>query len=335
MGFQHNYTGVVSALKTIYSIEGAAGLYKGSMLSMARSIVGSSSNLASYSLLKEYLMVSRGWADTPRVDMTAGLFSGLMSCVFMNPIDVLRTRYYNQPWDKGQGLLYSSGVDALRKIVSNEGWAALYKGFTTHFLRIGPHFCLTFVFLGILRRGLVDAHDEHDLKTSFVEWDRDADGKLSYDEVKAAVGQVVPHSAPISAGLTQRIFARADADRDNFIQPAEFIDMAYELKEIIRESQVTSLFASLASDTGLIGRDEIARALSSVSTPTFSKTSHPVLEPHQKSKLLSTSSSSLNPDDLLSQHQETIITKLLTSASSSNTAPLTIQDFRTSHPFFC
>lgn len=84
--------------------------------------------------------------------------------VAMNPIDVLRTRYYNQPWKDGVGVLYKSGWDAANTVVHNEGWLALYKGFTTHFLRIGPHFCLTFVFLGILRRGLLDFYEQMDGK---------------------------------------------------------------------------------------------------------------------------------------------------------------------------
>jgi solute carrier family 25 protein 34/35 len=33
---------------------------------------------------------------------------------------------------------------------------AFYKGFSTHFMRIGPHFTLTFVFLGMLKRQLIE-----------------------------------------------------------------------------------------------------------------------------------------------------------------------------------
>jgi hypothetical protein len=59
----------------------------------------------------------------------------------MNPIDVTRTRYYNQPYVNGKGELYSSGLDAVKKIWTGEGPTAFYKGLITHFLRIGPHFC--------------------------------------------------------------------------------------------------------------------------------------------------------------------------------------------------
>ena len=62
----------------------------------------------------------------------------------MNPIDVVRTRYYNQEYVNGKGTLYTSGIDACQKIVKKEGVQAFYKGFIPHFLRIGPHFCCLF-----------------------------------------------------------------------------------------------------------------------------------------------------------------------------------------------
>ena len=65
----------------------------------------------------------------------------------MNPIDVVRTRYYNQPpYTHNQGLLYSSGMDAVTKIMSKEGPSAFYKGISSHFFRIGPHFWYAFLF---------------------------------------------------------------------------------------------------------------------------------------------------------------------------------------------
>jgi hypothetical protein len=141
VGHQYNYTGVWSALKSIYLADKVKGLYRGSLLSVGRSIVGSGSNLASFSLLKEYLLLELHWEDNALLDMVCGLSSGVVSCVFMNPIDVIRTRFYNQPYSNGKGILYSNGTEAIKKIYLNEGPSAFYKGFITHFLRIGPHFC--------------------------------------------------------------------------------------------------------------------------------------------------------------------------------------------------
>jgi hypothetical protein len=63
VGHQHGYTGVISAIKKINREEGIKGLYRGSALSMGRSIVGSGVNLSSFSIMREYLNVERKWKD--------------------------------------------------------------------------------------------------------------------------------------------------------------------------------------------------------------------------------------------------------------------------------
>ena len=71
----------------------------------------------------------------------------------INPMDVIRTRVYNQPRDtSGVGLLYAGVQDALGKIVRSEGVAALYKGLVAHFARVGPYTVLSFTFIGELQR---------------------------------------------------------------------------------------------------------------------------------------------------------------------------------------
>ena len=122
--------------------------------------------------------------------MVAGLSSGAVSVVFMNPIDVIRTRFYNQSYTNGKGTSYTSGIDAFQKILSNEGAKAFYKGFVSHFLRIGPHFCLTFMFLGVLRRSTTDYYRYLDQNDAFQAFDLDHDGKLSRQEVTTALEKV-------------------------------------------------------------------------------------------------------------------------------------------------
>ena len=67
-----------------------------------------------------------------------------------------RTRLYSQPLDShGKGVLYDGALDCAWKILRIEGVLAFYKGATAHFLRVGPHTMLTFVFIGLLRRNLL------------------------------------------------------------------------------------------------------------------------------------------------------------------------------------
>ena len=42
---------------------------------------------------------------------------------------------------------YSGAADVLKKVIKNEGIAALWKGFTPYYMRLGPHTVITFIFL--------------------------------------------------------------------------------------------------------------------------------------------------------------------------------------------
>ncbi|KAH6563507.1 hypothetical protein BASA62_008470 [Batrachochytrium salamandrivorans] len=206
---------------------------------MFRSIVGSGTNLAWYSLMNEYLTVEMKWKDNALLDMVCGLSSGIVSCAFMNPIDVVRTRFYNQPYVNGKGELYSSGLDAVRKIAHNEGFRAFYKGFFTHFLRIGPHFCLTFVFLGMLRRGLSRGYEYLDARDAFTSFDLDGDGVLDEVEVESALTHIIiqpgePASVPV---YRQRIMDKADHHHNHILTFDEFRDLEREVKAIVIEKR--------------------------------------------------------------------------------------------------
>ena len=78
--------------------------------------------------------------------VAASSLSGFLVTVAMNPADVISTRLYNQPVVAGRGQLYSGLVDCAVKTVRAEGVRGLYKGFFAHYLRIGPHTLLTFIF---------------------------------------------------------------------------------------------------------------------------------------------------------------------------------------------
>lgn len=68
-----------------------------------------------------------------------------MKRLCMNPLDVVRTRFYNQTYVNNIGTTYKTVGDAITTIAKNEGPQAFYKGLTTHFLRMGPHFCCIYL----------------------------------------------------------------------------------------------------------------------------------------------------------------------------------------------
>ncbi|GJJ74301.1 hypothetical protein EMPS_06659 [Entomortierella parvispora] len=152
VGNQYAYTGTFSALRTIITTDGAMTLYRGSMISIARSMLGSAANLTTYSLIKDHARNNWGAEDGIMLDMTSSLVSAFVSVVVMNPMDVVRIRLYNRSSQSTS----QTTLQSIRHILTTEGPLAFYKGFSTHFMRIGPHFTLTFVFLGMLKRHLIE-----------------------------------------------------------------------------------------------------------------------------------------------------------------------------------
>ncbi|KNC96803.1 uncharacterized protein SPPG_08005 [Spizellomyces punctatus DAOM BR117] len=161
VGAQHSYVqqGTVRALQIIYRGEGLRGLWRGVDAAMLRTGIGSAVQLSSYDSCK-HLLSQSGWFNLHdghgglELHLAASLITSLFVCIAMNPFDVASTRMYNQRTaaDGKHGALYKSGIDCLVKTAKVEGVAALYKGFTAHYLRVGPHTILTFVFLEQLRK---------------------------------------------------------------------------------------------------------------------------------------------------------------------------------------
>jgi solute carrier family 25 protein 34/35 len=144
----------------IYKNEGLRGLWRGVDASMMRTGVGSAVQLSSYDVCKSKIF-SLGIFDpsSPKqqiqLHFSASLLTSFLVCLAMNPFDVASTRMYNQKTAEGQkkvGALYKNGFDCLQKTIRTEGISALYKGFTAHYLRVGPHTILTFVFLEQIKK---------------------------------------------------------------------------------------------------------------------------------------------------------------------------------------
>ncbi|KAI9190830.1 mitochondrial carrier domain-containing protein [Polychytrium aggregatum] len=158
VGFQHNYVqqGTLRSLAIVFKNEGIRGLWRGVDAAMIRTGVGSAVQLSSYDINKKFLVRS-GWFKTARdngeanvwLHFAASAVTSFYVCLAMNPFDVAMTRMYNQKvaQDGKHGALYKNGFDCIVKMIRTEGVSALYKGFTAHYFRIGPHTILTFVFL--------------------------------------------------------------------------------------------------------------------------------------------------------------------------------------------
>lgn len=115
-------------------------LWAGLRVNVLRSIMFTTVMMPSNSYLKPL--------DLPLKQITAPSIAALLATLTMNPIDVVRTRLYNQP---NSNKLYDGAIDCVLKIIKRESPLALWKGTVSHFLRIGPHTTITFFFMENIR----------------------------------------------------------------------------------------------------------------------------------------------------------------------------------------
>ncbi|KAF7347584.1 hypothetical protein MVEN_01515100 [Mycena venus] len=149
VGAQHYYKNSFHALSTIFRAEGLRGLVRGIDAAILRTSMGSSVQLPSYNLTKNFL-VSRDIlpANSTWTFLASSAVSGVCVCLMMQPADTALTRMYNQPTVLGPngkmvGTLYKNPIDCLWKTAKTEGFRGWYKGSTAHFLRIAPHTIIT------------------------------------------------------------------------------------------------------------------------------------------------------------------------------------------------
>ena len=125
---------------------GFAGLYKGSGACFLRDIPFSGMYFPMYAAAKEWL----GGEDAQSGDkqtmkphhlLLAGMIAGVPAAGLTTPADVIKTRIQVKPLP-GQTKYYGMG-DAFVKILSQEGWRALFKGASMRIVRSSPQFGIT------------------------------------------------------------------------------------------------------------------------------------------------------------------------------------------------
>eukprot|EP00698_Gefionella_okellyi_P001615 TRINITY_DN11533_c0_g2_i1.p1 TRINITY_DN11533_c0_g2~~TRINITY_DN11533_c0_g2_i1.p1 ORF type:complete len:285 (-),score=71.92 TRINITY_DN11533_c0_g2_i1:912-1640(-) len=132
-----------SVLGTVVRTEGYKALYRGLSLSIVGTIPYSGTDLAVYETIKTYFMRHRPSEEpTLPVLLGAGACSSVAAQLASYPFGMVRTRMQAAT---GETEHYRSGTDAFRKIVQQEGYAALYKGMLPNMLRAVPSVCLSYV----------------------------------------------------------------------------------------------------------------------------------------------------------------------------------------------
>uniref|UniRef100_G3N830 Mitochondrial 2-oxoglutarate/malate carrier protein n=1 Tax=Gasterosteus aculeatus aculeatus TaxID=481459 RepID=G3N830_GASAC len=146
---RRGYSNVFNALARITREEGVTII--GCVPTMARAVVVNAAQLASYSQTKQALLDSGYFGDDILCHFCASMISGLVTTAASMPVDIVKTRIQNMKMIDGKPE-YKNGMEVLMRVVRNEGFFSLWKGFTPYYARLGPHTVLTFIFLEQMNR---------------------------------------------------------------------------------------------------------------------------------------------------------------------------------------
>jgi len=132
-GGTRQYTGLVNCLTSTFKSDGIVGLYRGFGVSVQGIIIYRASYFGFFDTAKGMLPDPK---NTPLVvtwaiAQTVTTFAGIISY----PLDTVRRRMMMQSGRKGADIMYKSTIDCWRKVHSQEGTGAFFKGAFSNVLR--------------------------------------------------------------------------------------------------------------------------------------------------------------------------------------------------------
>jgi solute carrier family 25 oxoglutarate transporter 11 len=143
---RRGYKNVFNALYRITSEEGVLTLWRGCGPTVVRAMVVNAAQLSSYSQAKQLVLATGYFKENILLHFIASMISGLVTTAASMPVDIAKTRIQSMKVIDGKPE-YKGAVDVFVKVIRNEGFFALWKGFTPYYARLGPHTVLTFIFL--------------------------------------------------------------------------------------------------------------------------------------------------------------------------------------------
>jgi solute carrier family 25 oxoglutarate transporter 11 len=143
---RRGYRNVFDALFRIMREEGLFTLWRGCTPTVLRAMVVNAAQLTTYAQAKQLLLSTSYFFDDIKCHFAASMISGLVTTIASMPVDIIKTRIQNMKIIDGVPE-YKGASDALVKLIRNEGFFSLWKGFTPYYARLGPHTVLTFIFL--------------------------------------------------------------------------------------------------------------------------------------------------------------------------------------------
>lgn len=125
------YSSTMQAYKDIARMEGARGLWRGTMPNVSRNAIVNVAEIVCYDIIKDLILASGYLRDGIPCHLTAATAAGLCTTLAASPVDVVKTRYMNSAAGE-----YKGAIDCAVKTFVQEGPSAFYKGFIPSFSRL-------------------------------------------------------------------------------------------------------------------------------------------------------------------------------------------------------
>jgi Mitochondrial carrier protein len=120
--------------------EEGRNLYKGGSWTAARNAPGSFALFGGSAVCKEYVFKLENYGSaTVFQDAIASVVGAVASITVAAPLDVIKTRIQNKPFNSTEG-----GLTILRNLISNEGFGALFRGLSPKIMVVGPKLIFSF-----------------------------------------------------------------------------------------------------------------------------------------------------------------------------------------------
>lgn len=132
------YTGMLDCVAKIVKHEGPLAMYNGLESTMWRHILWNAGYFGCIFQVRALLPKAENNNQQMMYDMLSGATGGTFGTILNTPMDVVKSRIQNTAKVAGQVQKYNWAWPALGTVFKEEGFAALYKGFTPKVLRLGP-----------------------------------------------------------------------------------------------------------------------------------------------------------------------------------------------------
>ncbi|KAL4905809.1 hypothetical protein BDW74DRAFT_152026 [Aspergillus multicolor] len=147
------YNGMLDVVQKIVKAEGPLALYNGLESTLWRHILWNAGYFGCIFQVRSQMPTPEPGNKSQQMinDLIAGAIGGTFGTILNTPMDVVKSRIQNTTKVPGQTPKYNWAWPALGTVMKEEGFGALYKGFTPKVLRLGPGGgILLVVFTGVM-----------------------------------------------------------------------------------------------------------------------------------------------------------------------------------------